>query len=164
MTMITLTCDIWRLNCKGLNRVKTVGRRWWVLICHFYHCICVVMFSLMCEKRIFEVINSSRHPFLVNLYGCFQTADHVCFVMAYSPGGDLMTHIHNSIFNESQARWAHVFSVKPAATIQDSAVISTTSLIFRFFSSCVLLGLEFLHKNKIVYRWVLSRQFITMSS
>uniref|UniRef100_A0A669EU22 protein kinase C n=1 Tax=Oreochromis niloticus TaxID=8128 RepID=A0A669EU22_ORENI len=81
--------------------------------------------SLMCEKRIFEVINSSRHPFLVNLYGCFQTADHVCFVMAYSPGGDLMTHIHNSIFNESQAR---------------------------FFSSCVLLGLEFLHNNKIVYR------------
>ncbi|KAL4004238.1 S-(hydroxymethyl)glutathione dehydrogenase / alcohol dehydrogenase [Sarotherodon galilaeus] len=81
--------------------------------------------SLMCEKRIFEVINSSRHPFLVNLYGCFQTADHVCFVMAYSPGGDLMTHIHNSIFSESQAR---------------------------FFSSCVLLGLEFLHKNKIVYR------------
>uniref|UniRef100_A0A669B5N1 protein kinase C n=1 Tax=Oreochromis niloticus TaxID=8128 RepID=A0A669B5N1_ORENI len=70
--------------------------------------------SLMCEKRIFEVINSSRHPFLVNLYGCFQTADHVCFVMAYSPGGDLMTHIHNSIFNESQAR---------------------------FFSSCVLLGM-----------------------
>uniref|UniRef100_A0A7N6FFK2 protein kinase C n=1 Tax=Anabas testudineus TaxID=64144 RepID=A0A7N6FFK2_ANATE len=81
--------------------------------------------SLMCEKRIFEVINTSRHPFLVNLYGCFQTADHVCFVMAYSPGGDLMTHIHTSIFNEKQAR---------------------------FYSSCVLLGLEFLHQNKIVYR------------
>ncbi|XP_069573430.1 serine/threonine-protein kinase N2 [Brachyistius frenatus] len=81
--------------------------------------------SLMCEKRIFEVINVSRHPFLVNLYGCFQTADHVCFVMAYSPGGDLMTHIHTSIFTESQTR---------------------------FYSSCVLLGLEFLHHNKIVYR------------
>ncbi|XP_078127980.1 serine/threonine-protein kinase N2 isoform X2 [Sander vitreus] len=81
--------------------------------------------SLMCEKRIFEVINTSQHPFLVNLYGCFQTADHVCFVMAYSPGGDLMTHIHTSIFTEKQA-W--------------------------FYSSCVLLGLEFLHQNKIVYR------------
>ncbi|XP_030579843.1 serine/threonine-protein kinase N2 [Archocentrus centrarchus] len=81
--------------------------------------------SLMCEKRIFEVINASRHPFLVNLYGCFQTEDHVCFVMAYSPGGDLMTHIHTSIFSESQAR---------------------------FYSSCVLMGLEFLHQNKIVYR------------
>ncbi|KAF3849428.1 hypothetical protein F7725_015925, partial [Dissostichus mawsoni] len=81
--------------------------------------------SLMCEKRIFEVINTSQHPFLVNLFGCFQTAEHVCFVMAYSPGGDLMTHIHASIFTEKQAR---------------------------FYSSCVLLGLEFLHQNKIVYR------------
>lgn len=49
------------------------------------------------------MINVSQHPFLVNLYGCFQTADHVCFVMAYSPGGDLMTHIHASIFTENQA-------------------------------------------------------------
>ncbi|KAM8872393.1 serine/threonine-protein kinase N2 [Synchiropus picturatus] len=81
--------------------------------------------SLMCEKRIFEVINASQHPFLVNLHGCFQTPDHVCFVMAYSPGGDLMTHIHTSIFTEKQTQ---------------------------FYSSCVLLGLEFLHQNKIVYR------------
>ncbi|XP_077096790.1 serine/threonine-protein kinase N2 isoform X1 [Siphateles boraxobius] len=81
--------------------------------------------SLMCEKRIFETINVSRHPFLVNLYGCFQTPDHVCFVMEYSPGGDLMTHIHNNIFSERQAR---------------------------FYSACVLLGLDFLHQNRIVYR------------
>ncbi|MCI4394377.1 hypothetical protein PGIGA_G00168010 [Pangasianodon gigas] len=81
--------------------------------------------SLMCEKRIFETINASRHPFLVNLHGCFQTCDHVCFVMEYSPGGDLMTHIHTSIFTERQAR---------------------------FYAACVLLGLEFLHLNKIVYR------------
>ncbi|XP_047426071.1 serine/threonine-protein kinase N2 [Mugil cephalus] len=81
--------------------------------------------SLTCEKRIFEVINASRHPFLVNLHGCFQTSDHVCFVMAYSPGGDLMTHIHTNIFTEKQTQ---------------------------FYSSCVLLGLEFLHQNKIVYR------------
>ncbi|KAF7217615.1 serine/threonine-protein kinase N2 [Nothobranchius furzeri] len=81
--------------------------------------------SLRCEKRIFEVINAARHPFLVNLHGCFQTDEHVCFVMAYSPGGDLMKHIHTSIFTEKQAR---------------------------FYCSCVLLGLEFLHQNKIVYR------------
>ncbi|XP_073670784.1 serine/threonine-protein kinase N2 isoform X1 [Paramisgurnus dabryanus] len=81
--------------------------------------------SLMCEKRIFETINVSHHPFLVNMHGCFQTSDHVCFVMEYSPGGDLMTHIHNNIFSERQAR---------------------------FYAACVLLGLEFLHQNKIVYR------------
>lgn len=29
--------------------------------------------SLMSEKRIFQVINNVRHPFLVNIFGCFQT-------------------------------------------------------------------------------------------
>jgi protein kinase N len=29
--------------------------------------------SLLAEKRIFEVANSVRHPFLVNLFSCFQT-------------------------------------------------------------------------------------------
>ncbi|KAF3695362.1 Serine/threonine-protein kinase N2 [Channa argus] len=60
--------------------------------------------SLMSEKRIFEMINASRHPFLVNLHGCFQTSDHVCFVMEYLPGGDLMIHIHNDVFTEVQTR------------------------------------------------------------
>ncbi|TNN52426.1 Serine/threonine-protein kinase N2 [Liparis tanakae] len=81
--------------------------------------------SLMSEKRIFEMINASRHPFLVSLHGCFQTGDHVCFVMEYLPGGDLMIHIHNNVFSEAQTR---------------------------FYSACVLLGLEFLHLNKIIYR------------
>lgn len=77
--------------------------------------------SLMSERRIFEM----SHPFLVNLHGCFQTSEHVCFVMEYSPGGDLMIHIHNNVFSEVQAR---------------------------FYSACVLLGLEFLHQKEIVYR------------
>lgn len=29
--------------------------------------------SLLSEKRIFEVANTMRHPFLVNLFACFQT-------------------------------------------------------------------------------------------
>lgn len=66
--------------------------------------VCVLVFSLVCEKRIFEVINASRHPFLVHLHGCLQTNHHVCFVMAYSPGGDLMTHIHNNIFSHKQTQ------------------------------------------------------------
>ncbi|KAG2469871.1 PKN2 kinase, partial [Polypterus senegalus] len=81
--------------------------------------------SLMCEKRIFETVNRSQHPFLVNLFACFQTPEHVCFVMDYSPGGDLMMHIHSNVFSEKRAR---------------------------FYAACVVLGLEFLHINKIVYR------------
>ncbi|XP_054832004.1 serine/threonine-protein kinase N1-like isoform X2 [Eublepharis macularius] len=81
--------------------------------------------SLMCEKRIFEVVTHARHPFLVNLFACFQTPQHVCFVMEYTAGGDLMMHIHTDVFTE------------PRAT---------------FYAACVVLGLQFLHDHKIVYR------------
>uniref|UniRef100_A0A671K7A0 protein kinase C n=1 Tax=Sinocyclocheilus anshuiensis TaxID=1608454 RepID=A0A671K7A0_9TELE len=81
--------------------------------------------SLMCEKRIFETVNSVRHPFLVNLFACFQTKEHVCFVMEYAAGGDLMMHIHADVFSELRAV---------------------------FYAACVVLGLQFLHDHKIVYR------------
>ncbi|XP_051691792.1 serine/threonine-protein kinase N1 isoform X3 [Oryctolagus cuniculus] len=81
--------------------------------------------SLMCEKRILAAVTSAGHPFLVNLFGCFQTPEHVCFVLEYSPGGDLMLHIHSDVFSEPRAA---------------------------FYSACVVLGLQFLHEHKIVYR------------
>uniref|UniRef100_A0A8D0HF72 Protein kinase N1 n=1 Tax=Sphenodon punctatus TaxID=8508 RepID=A0A8D0HF72_SPHPU len=85
--------------------------------------------SLNCEKRIFEVVNSSGHPFLVNLLACFQTPDHVCFVMEYTPGGDLMKRIHSDIFPEH---------------------------VTQFYTACVVLGLQFLHEKKIIYSGVSS--------
>lgn len=81
--------------------------------------------SLMCEKRILAAVTRAGHPFLVNLFGCFQTPEHVCFVMEYSAGGDLMLHIHSDVFSEPRAI---------------------------FYSACVVLGLQFLHEHKIVYR------------
>ncbi|PAA46547.1 hypothetical protein BOX15_Mlig030858g3 [Macrostomum lignano] len=81
--------------------------------------------SLLSEKRIFETINSVRHPFLVNLFACFQTKDNVAFVMEYAQGGDLMLHIHQSVFDEPRSV---------------------------FYAGCVVLGMQFLHENRIVYR------------
>ncbi|XP_063240696.1 serine/threonine-protein kinase N isoform X15 [Bacillus rossius redtenbacheri] len=81
--------------------------------------------SLLSEKRIFEVANAMRHPFLVNLFACFQTEAHVCFVMEYAAGGDLMMHIHADVF------------IEPRAV---------------FYAACVVLGLQYLHENKIIYR------------
>lgn len=81
--------------------------------------------GLMAEKRIFQIANLVHHPFLVNLYSCFQTSAHVCFVMEYACGGDLMLHIHNDIFTEPRAV---------------------------FYAACVVLGLQYLHDNKIIYR------------
>uniref|UniRef100_A0A4W4FQA3 protein kinase C n=1 Tax=Electrophorus electricus TaxID=8005 RepID=A0A4W4FQA3_ELEEL len=85
------------------------------------------MDGVMCEKRIFETVNSARHPFLVNLFACFQTQEHVCFVMEYAAGGDLMMHIHTDVFSEPRGV---------------------------FYAGCVVLGLQFLHEHKIVYRYV----------
>ncbi|KAG7302454.1 hypothetical protein JYU34_012360 [Plutella xylostella] len=81
--------------------------------------------SLLSEKRIFEVANAIRHPFLVNLFACFQTEQHVCFVMEYAAGGDLMMHIHADVFAEPRAA---------------------------FYAACVVLGLQYLHENRIIYR------------
>uniref|UniRef100_A0A9J7X8X1 protein kinase C n=1 Tax=Cyprinus carpio carpio TaxID=630221 RepID=A0A9J7X8X1_CYPCA len=66
--------------------------------------------SLMCEKRIFETVNSTQHPFLVNLFACFQTPEHVCFVMEYTAGGDLMMHIHADVFSETRSVFYSAFN------------------------------------------------------
>ena len=81
--------------------------------------------SLMCEKRILETCTNYGHPFLIHLYACFQTKLHVCFVMEYACGGDLMMHIHADVFSEERTL---------------------------FYTGCVVLGLQFLHENEIVYR------------
>lgn len=65
--------------------------------------------SLLCEKRVFETANSTRHPFLVNLFACFQTEKHVCFVMEYACGGDLMMHIHSDVFTEPRTVYVTIF-------------------------------------------------------
>lgn len=71
------------------------------------------------------MVNSSDHPFLVNMFACFQTPHHACFVMEYTPGGDLMMRIHEDVFPERTAQ---------------------------FYTACVILGLQFLHEKKIIYR------------
>ncbi|GMT03632.1 hypothetical protein PENTCL1PPCAC_25806, partial [Pristionchus entomophagus] len=81
--------------------------------------------SIMVERRIFECASRARHPFLVNLFACIQSREHVFFVMEYSMGGDLMRHIHDDIFTEERSC---------------------------FYAACVLLGLKFLHENNIIYR------------
>eukprot|EP00732_Lithocolla_globosa_P002357 Lithocolla_globosa_v1_NODE_1527_length_2512_cov_118.657306.p1 type:complete len:781 gc:universal NODE_1527_length_2512_cov_118.657306:2400-58(-) len=81
--------------------------------------------SVKAEKRVFQVANKNRHPFLVKLHSCFDSEDRIYFVMEYVSGGDLMMHIQRQVFTQSQAK---------------------------LYAAEVLLALEYLHENHVIYR------------
>lgn len=81
--------------------------------------------STRSEKRVFLVANRERHPFLLNLYSCFQTENRVYFVMEYVSGGDLMWHIQKMLFTPRRAQ---------------------------FYAAEVLLALKYFHDNGVIYR------------
>eukprot|EP00349_Pseudokeronopsis_sp_Brazil_P002103 CAMPEP_0202960330 /NCGR_PEP_ID=MMETSP1396-20130829/4475_1 /ASSEMBLY_ACC=CAM_ASM_000872 /TAXON_ID= /ORGANISM="Pseudokeronopsis sp., Strain Brazil" /LENGTH=106 /DNA_ID=CAMNT_0049679473 /DNA_START=258 /DNA_END=578 /DNA_ORIENTATION=+ len=75
------------------------------------------------ERKILEKTN---HPFIVRLRYAFQNEKKLFFVIDYCPGGDLYFYIKNiGRFNENSAK---------------------------FYAATILLALENLHKNGIVYR------------
>jgi serine/threonine protein kinase len=79
------------------------------------------------EKQVLQLAGQTHHPFLVNLHSSFQTDSRVFFVMEYVSGGDLMVHLQSCKRFEPK--------------------------IARFYSSEILLGLQFLHENNILYRY-----------
>lgn len=77
----------------------------------------------MAEKAILQMI---RHPFLVNLNWSFQTQDKLFFVLDFVNGGELFYHLQR----EKKFPLSRV----------------------RLYSAEILLALEHLHKNGIIYR------------
>uniref|UniRef100_A0A674CYZ8 Protein kinase C n=1 Tax=Salmo trutta TaxID=8032 RepID=A0A674CYZ8_SALTR len=76
------------------------------------------------EKRILALART--HPYLCQLYCCFQTRDRLFFVMEYVNGGDLMFQIQRSRkFDEARSR---------------------------FYAAEVTSALMFLHRNGVIYR------------
>ena len=73
-----------------------------------------------------ELLSNLYQPFIVNMISAFQDFNNLYLVMDLFKGGDMRYHIFlNKKFNEIQSK---------------------------FFISNIILGLEYIHKNKIIHR------------
>ena len=79
--------------------------------------------QIMTERRILEEVSC---PFIINLHWAFKSEDYLHMVLDFCPGGELFFHLQKyGKFSEE---------------------------ISRFYFCEVLLALEHLHNNKVVYR------------
>lgn len=81
--------------------------------------------NILNEKKI---LTSCSHPFIVNLYETFRDETYLYYSLEFIPGGDLYSILHTP-FNDSVSEY-HA----------------------KFYSSCIVLILQYLHSKNIVYR------------
>lgn len=87
--------------------------------------------KVISKKSVASVINERRllsqlkHKFIVNMHYAFQDRDNLYLAMDLMRGGDLRYHLCQKNFTEEQCK---------------------------FFISCILIGLEYLHSKLIIHR------------
>nr|AML79277.1 putative LOV domain-containing protein [Exocarpos cupressiformis] len=79
-----------------------------------------------CAER--EILDMLDHPFLPALYASFQTKTHICLITDYCPGGELFL----------------LLDKQPMKVLREDAV--------RFYAAQVVVALEYLHCQGIIYR------------
>lgn len=79
-----------------------------------------------CAER--EILDMLDHPFLPALYASFQTKTHICLITDYCPGGELFV----------------LLDKQPTKVLKEDAA--------RFFAAEVVVALEYLHCQGIIYR------------
>ncbi|KAK7404645.1 hypothetical protein VNO78_05600 [Psophocarpus tetragonolobus] len=91
-----------------------------------------------CTER--EILDMLDHPFLPALYASFQTKTHVCLITDYCSGGELFLLLDR----------------QPAKVLREDAV--------RFYAAEVVVALEYLHCQGIIYRDLKPENVLLQSS
>nr|AML79610.1 putative LOV domain-containing protein [Sambucus canadensis] len=91
-----------------------------------------------CAER--EILDMLDHPFLPALYASFQTKTHICLITDYCPGGELFVLLDR----------------QPTKVLKEDAV--------RFFAAEVVVALEYLHCQGIIYRDLKPENVLIQSS
>ncbi|KAK6926864.1 Protein kinase domain [Dillenia turbinata] len=91
-----------------------------------------------CAER--EILDMLDHPFLPALYASFQTKTHICLITDYCPGGELFL----------------LLDMQPTKVLKEDAV--------RFYAAEVVVALEYLHCQGIIYRDLKPENVLLQSS
>mgnify|MGYP002626055662 FL=1 len=81
------------------------------------------------EKSIIDerdFLSKLKHPFIINMICAFQDYENLYLLIDYLPGGDLRYHLNSSR--------------------------KFTEVDLKFFISCLILSLEYIHSNNIIHR------------
>nr|AML79090.1 putative LOV domain-containing protein [Cassytha filiformis] len=92
----------------------------------------------VCAER--EILDMLDHPFLPALYACFQTKTHICLLTDYCPGGELFLLLDR----------------QPLKVLKEDNV--------RFYAAEVVVALEYLHCQGIIYRDLKPENVLIQSS
>ncbi|CAG9320848.1 unnamed protein product [Blepharisma stoltei] len=128
------------ISCGTFTPIKVIGKGGFSTVFqvrkkdtgHLYAIKTISKKFVIKEDKIFQIVSEKdimtklQHPFIVKLHWTFQTKENLHLVMDLCPGGELFFHLHNlGRFTEDQAR---------------------------FYFGEILLGLEYLHENGVLYR------------
>nr|AML78754.1 putative LOV domain-containing protein [Aphanopetalum resinosum] len=91
-----------------------------------------------CAERV--ILDLLDHPFLPALYASFQTKTHICLITDYYPGGELFVLLDR----------------QPTKVLKEDAV--------RFYAAEVVVALEYLHCQGVIYRDLKPENVLLQSS
>ncbi|XP_041425965.1 serine/threonine-protein kinase N1-like [Xenopus laevis] len=81
--------------------------------------------SVLREQRILLLAKKENCHFLTRLFASFSTDHYTCLAMEFVEGGDLVSHLVRDGMSQERTR---------------------------FYSACIVLGLQFLHDRNITHR------------